>query len=183
LSRVIDVSKYGVIYAGAQKNIGPAGLTIVIVRDDLIGKFPDNAPRLLDYQIMADSDSMSNTPPTFAWYAAGLVFQWLREKGGLAVMQKENQAQAQRLYRCIDLHDIYINGVATDNRSIMNVPFQLPDNSMLSAFLEAAAAAGMIGLKGHKSVGGVRASIYNATPDNAVDSLVEFMGHFARQSA
>jgi len=184
-SRPVDISRYGLIYASAQKNFGLAGLTMVIVRDDLLStsRTRNVMPPVFSYAAMSDTGSMLNTPPTFAWYAAGLVFQWLREKGGLAVMQKENQAQAQRLYRCIDLHDIYINGVATDNRSIMNVPFQLPDNSMLSAFLEAAAAAGMIGLKGHKSVGGVRASIYNAASNDAVDSLIELMDHFARQTA
>lgn len=183
-SKPIDISRYALIYASAQKNFGLAGLTMVIVRDDLLAtsKARNVMPPVFSYAAMADTGSMLNTPPTYAWYAAGLVFQWLKDMGGLAIMQKTNQAQAQRLYRCIDSHDIYINGVATENRSIMNVPFQLPDESLLTAFLDAAAAAGMIGLKGHKSVGGVRASIYNATPDDTVDSLVELMDQFARQS-
>ncbi len=185
LSKPIDVSRYALIYASAQKNFGLAGLTMVIVRDDLltISKARNVMPPVYSYAAMADSGSMLNTPPTYAWYVAGLVFQWLKARGGLAGMQQANQEQAQRIYRCIDSHDIYTNGVEAENRSIMNVPFQLPDKPMTAAFLDAAVAADLIGLKGHKSVGGVRASVYNATPDDAVDSLVEFMDHFARQSA
>lgn len=179
LSREIDVSKYGIIYAGAQKNIGPAGLTIVIVRDDLIGHFPSDAPRLMDYQVMAESDSMNNTPPTFAWYLAGKVFAWLKDNGGVASMEAINRAKAEKLYGYIDASDgFYTNPVAVENRSLMNVPFILADAEMDAAFLEQSHAAGLHALKGHRSVGGMRASIYNASGMNAVNALLDFMESF-----
>jgi len=179
LSREIDVSKYGIIYAGAQKNIGPAGLTIVIARDDLIGHFPSDAPRLMDYQVMAESDSMNNTPPTFSWYLAGKVFAWLKDSGGVAAMESVNRAKAEKLYAYIDASDgFYTNPVAVENRSLMNVPFILADSGLDGAFLEQSHAAGLHALKGHRSVGGMRASIYNATGTDAIDALVDFMESF-----
>ena len=179
LSRPVDVSKYGIIYAGAQKNIGPAGITIVIVRDDLVGHFPADAPRLMDYQVMAESDSMNNTPPTFAWYLAGKVFAWLKAQGGVEEMAKINQSKAEKLYAYIDASDgFYTNPVALENRSWMNVPFILANDSLDAAFLEQSHAAGLHALKGHRSVGGMRASIYNATGVDAVDALIDFMDSF-----
>jgi len=179
LSRKIDVSKYGIIYAGAQKNIGPAGLTIVIVRDDLIGQFPDDAPRLMDYEVMAESDSMNNTPPTFGWYLAGKVFQWLKRNGGVEAMAAINQSKAEKLYHYIDSSDgFYTNPVAIPNRSWMNVPFILADKELDAAFLERSHAAGLHALKGHRSVGGMRASIYNAMGLDGVDALIDFMESF-----
>jgi len=179
LSRPIDVSRYGIIYAGAQKNIGPAGLTIVIVRDDLLGKFPDDMPRLMDYQVMADSDSMNNTPPTFAWYLAGKVFTWLKENGGVEAVAKINSVKAERLYGYIDSSDgFYTNPVAIENRSWMNVPFILANSDLDAAFLEQSHAAGLHALKGHRSVGGMRASIYNAMGMDGIDALVSFMKSF-----
>jgi phosphoserine aminotransferase len=183
LSRSIDVSKYGLIYAGAQKNIGPAGLTIVIVREDLMGQFKADAPRLLDYQVMADSDSMSNTPPTFAWYLAGLVFKWLKSQGGVEAMEKTNRLKAQKLYDYIDNSDgFYTNPVAKSDRSLMNVPFILADSNLDAAFLEQSHAAGLHALKGHRSVGGMRASIYNAMPIEGIDALIAFMTEFKAQN-
>lgn len=179
LSRQIDVSKYGVIYAGAQKNIGPAGLTIVIVREDLIGNFPDNAPRLLDYQVMADSDSMNNTPPTFAWYLAGKVFTWLKDQGGVEVMAEKNRIKAESLYSYIDASDgFYTNPVAVDSRSRMNIPFILRNSDLDAAFLNQSHTAGLHSLKGHRSVGGMRASIYNAMSLDGVNALINFMDSF-----
>jgi len=179
LSKEIDVSKYGIIYAGAQKNIGPAGLTIVIVRDDLIGNFPADAPRLMDYQVMAESDSMNNTPPTFAWYLAGKVFAWLKANGGVAAMEQTNIAKAKKLYDYIDASGgFYTNPVALDNRSKMNVPFILANADLDAAFLEQSNAAGLHALKGHRSVGGMRASIYNAMSPAGVDALIDFMDSF-----
>ncbi|NND81387.1 MAG: 3-phosphoserine/phosphohydroxythreonine transaminase [Gammaproteobacteria bacterium] len=182
LSRPIDVSKYGVIYAGAQKNIGPAGLTIVIVRDDLIGNYPDTEPRMLDYQVMAESDSMNNTPPTFAWYLAGKVFKWLKKQGGVEAMAELNSAKAAKLYSFIDHSDgFYTNPVAVPNRSWMNVPFILADAQLDAAFLSESNAAGLHALKGHRSVGGMRASIYNAMGMDGVDALLDFMQAFQTQ--
>jgi len=179
LSRAIDVSKYGIIYAGAQKNIGPAGLTIVIVRDDLVGHFPSDMPRLMDYQVMADSDSMNNTPPTFAWYLAGKVFSWLKENGGVEAMAKINAAKAEKLYSYVDGSDgFYTNPVAIENRSWMNVPFILANSDLDAAFLEQSHEAGLHALKGHRSVGGMRASIYNAMGIDGIDALVSFMESF-----
>ncbi|WP_225087846.1 3-phosphoserine/phosphohydroxythreonine transaminase [Pectobacterium colocasium] len=181
LSRRIDVSRYGVIYAGAQKNIGPAGLTLVIVRDDLLGKARRELPSILDYQILADNDSMFNTPPTFAWYLSGMVFKWLKEHGGLAEMEKRNQEKADLLYSAIDGNDFYRNDVAIANRSRMNVPFLLADAALDKVFLEESVAAGLHALKGHRVVGGMRASIYNAMPLEGVKALTEFMADFARR--
>lgn len=181
LSRPVDVSKYGIIYAGAQKNIGPAGLTIAIVRDDLIGNFPADAPRLMDYQVMAESDSMNNTPPTFAWYLAGKVFSWLKDKGGVEKMGQLNQAKAAKLYQFVDGSDgFYTNPVAVANRSLMNVPFILADSNLDAEFLEKSHNAGLHALKGHRSVGGMRASIYNAMEMEGVDALIDFMDNFKR---
>ncbi|MBA5202337.1 3-phosphoserine/phosphohydroxythreonine transaminase [Pectobacterium aroidearum] len=181
LSRRIDVSRYGVIYAGAQKNIGPAGLTLVIVRDDLLGKARRELPSILDYQILADNDSMFNTPPTFAWYLSGMVFKWLKEHGGLAEMEKRNQEKADLLYSAIDDNDFYRNDVAVANRSRMNVPFLLADAALDKVFLEESVAAGLHALKGHRVVGGMRASIYNAMPLEGVKALTDFMADFARR--
>lgn len=179
LSRPMEVSKYGIIYAGAQKNIGPAGLTIVIVRDDLIGQFPADAPRLMDYQVMAKSDSMNNTPPTFAWYLAGKVFAYLKEQGGLEAMMNLNQAKADKLYNYIDASDgYYTNPVALENRSWMNVPFILANSGHDAAFLAQSHKAGLHALKGHRTVGGMRASIYNAMGMDGIDALIDFMDSF-----
>lgn len=183
LSREIKVRDYGVIYAGAQKNIGPAGLTIVIVRDDLIGHCNASAPRLYDYSVMSESDSMSNTPPTFAWYLAGLVFKWLKDQGGVAVMEQRNMAKAKKLYSYIDDSDgFYRNPVNTADRSRMNVPFLLHDAELDADFLARSHAAGLHALKGHRSVGGMRASIYNATGMDAVEALIDFMQEFKRNN-
>ena len=183
LSRPIDVSQYGVIYAGAQKNIGPAGLTIVIVRDDLIGNFPANQARLLDYKVMADSDSMSNTPPTFAWYLASKVFSWLKQQGGVPAMAELNRKKAERLYAFIDDSDgYYRNPVALDSRSRMNIPFILHNSDLDIEFLNQSHAAGLHALKGHRSVGGMRASIYNAMAMDGVEALIEFMQGFKQQN-
>ncbi|MBP2197104.1 MULTISPECIES: 3-phosphoserine/phosphohydroxythreonine transaminase [Pantoea] len=181
LSRPIDVSRYGVIYAGAQKNIGPAGLTLVIVREDLLGKAHSYVPSILDYKVLAENDSMFNTPPTFAWYLSGLVFKWLKEKGGVAEMDKLNQAKADLLYGVIDNSNFYRNDVAAENRSRMNVPFQLADAALDKVFLEESLKAGLHALKGHRVVGGMRASIYNAMPLEGVKVLTDFMVDFERR--
>ncbi len=181
MSRPVDVSKYGVIYAGAQKNIGPAGLTIVIVREDLVGRPVSGTPAMMDYKVHADSASMYNTPPTFALYVAGLVFQWLKRKGGLGAMEKENIAKAQILYDCLDATGFYTCPVAREDRSRMNVPFRLKDDNLDEAFLNGAKSLGLVQLKGHRSVGGMRASIYNAMPRKGIEVLVEFMRGFERQ--
>jgi phosphoserine aminotransferase len=184
LSRQIDVSKFGLIYAGAQKNIGPAGLTIVIVREDLIGQVPPNTPTLLNYQIHADADSMYNTPPTYAIYMAGLVFQWLKQNGGIAEMEKLNIIKAYLVYSAIESSDgFYRCPVNPADRSRMNVPFTLRNPALDDDFLKQAAALGLLQLKGHKLAGGMRASIYNAMPLAGVQTLVEFMGEFAKQNA
>jgi phosphoserine aminotransferase len=183
LSREIDVSKFGVIYAGAQKNIGPAGLTIVIVRDDLIGHANPAMPIMFDYKTCADNDSMYNTPPTFSWYLAGLVFEWALKQGGLKAVAATNVRKAQKLYQAIDNSDFYSNPVDVKCRSQMNVPFILADADKDAAFLEQAKANGLTTLKGHRSVGGMRASIYNAMPEAGVDALIEFMKEFERTQA
>ena len=183
LSRPIDVSKFAMIYAGAQKNIGPAGLCIVIIRDDLLGKAPAQTPAMLNYQTHADNDSMYNTPATYSWYMAGLVFEWIKEKGGLAAMGEVNQRKSDKLYAAIDASDFYANTVPKANRSWMNVPFTLKDASLDADFLAGATQAGLITLKGHRSVGGMRASIYNAMPEEGVDALVAYMQAFASQHA
>jgi len=180
LSRPIDVSRFGVIYAGAQKNIGPAGLALVIVRDDLLGAARPETPSVINYRVMADSDSMSNTPPTLAWYFAALVFDWIKEQGGLVAMADRNKRKAEKLYAAIDASSFYSNPVVPECRSWMNIPFTLADPKLDALFLEESAAAGLTNLKGHRSVGGMRASLYNAMPEAGVDSLVEFMAEFAR---
>jgi phosphoserine aminotransferase len=181
LSRPLDVSRFGVIYAGAQKNVGPAGLTLVIVRDDLIGQVLPFTPSLFDYQDQAKNDSMVNTPPTYAWYIAGLVFQWIRAQGGLAAMAERNQRKAALLYDAIDQSGYYRNPVDLACRSWMNVPFTLPDAALDKPFLAEAKSAGLVTLAGHRSVGGMRASIYNAMPVEGVQALVDFMQDFARR--
>ncbi len=180
LSRPMDVSKYGLIYAGAQKNIGPAGLCIVIVREDLVGHAYPGIPTMLDYKTHADNDSMYNTPPTYGIYMAGLVFQWLKRNGGLAAMEKVNMTKAKLLYDAIDTSSgFYHCPVTVSDRSRMNVPFTLKDNVLDSEFLKQADANGLLQLKGHRSVGGMRASIYNAMPLAGVQALVSFMNDFA----
>ncbi|PWC10419.1 phosphoserine transaminase [Brenneria roseae subsp. americana] len=181
LSRPIDVSRYGVIYAGAQKNVGPAGLTLVIVRDDLLGNARRELPSILNYQILADNASMFNTPPTFAWYLSGMVFKWLKEQGGLVEMEKRNKDKANLLYGAIDNSNFYRNDVAPANRSRMNVPFLLADAALDKVFLEEAQTAGLHALKGHRVVGGMRASIYNAMPIEGVKALTDFMADFERR--
>ena len=181
LSRPIDVSKYGVIYAGAQKNIGPAGLTVVIVRDDLIGQTIDGTPAMFDYKNHADNDSMYNTPATYGWYLAGLVFDWLKGNGGITAMAEINERKAAALYAAIDGSDFYANPVEVQSRSWMNVPFTLADSELDSVFLEEAKQNGLVTLKGHRSVGGMRASIYNAMPEEGVNSLISFMADFEKR--
>lgn len=184
LSRPVDVSRYGLIYAGAQKNIGPAGLTIVIVREDLLGQVVAGTPTMLDYKTHADNESMYNTPPTYGIYIAGLVFQMLKNKGGILAMEKTNIAKAKLLYAAIDgSGGFYQCPVAHANRSRMNVPFTLKDAALDGAFLKEADARGLLQLKGHRSVGGMRASIYNAMPLEGVEALAAFMGEFARKNA
>ncbi len=181
LSRPIDVTKFGLIYAGAQKNIGPAGLTVVIVRSDLVGSAREGTPSMLDYAVQAEAGSMSNTPPTYAWYLAGLVFQWVKEQGGLEGIAAQNSRKANRLYTTIDASNFYQSPVAPEARSDMNVPFTLPDPALDAQFLERATAAGLLGLKGHRSVGGMRASLYNAVPMEAIDALIGFMNEFQHE--
>ncbi|WP_249976621.1 3-phosphoserine/phosphohydroxythreonine transaminase [Vreelandella olivaria] len=182
LSGPINVADFGVIYAGAQKNIGPAGLTLVIVRDDLLGKAQSGIPSLFDYQLLAEAGSMVNTPPTYAWYLAGLVFQWLKDDvGGLDAMNVLNQRKADKLYAAIDSSAFYSNPIAEHNRSRMNVPFVLADAALDKTFLQEADAAGLLNLKGHRSVGGMRASLYNAVPEEAVNALIAFMADFEQR--
>src|SRR5258707_1214958 len=181
LSRPIDVAKFGMIYAGAQKNIGPSGLTVVIVREDLLGRARADTPHVFDYKAIADNQSMLNTPPTFAWYMAGLVFKWLKAAGGVAEIGRRNQAKAAMLYAAIDGSPLYKNSVIADARSRMNVTFMLRDPALDAAFLAEAAAAGLQGLKGHRLVGGMRASIYNAMPIEGVEKLCTFMRDFERR--
>jgi len=178
LSRPIDVSRFGLIYAGAQKNIGPAGLTIVIVRDDLIGQAQAGTPSMLDYKVQADNESMYNTPPTYPIYVAGLVFQWLKRRGGLAQMEQINIQKAKLLYDLLDESRFYRSPVAKQDRSRMNVPFTLPDEALDEEFLKQAKSRGLVQLKGHRSVGGMRASIYNAMPIEGVRALAEHMRDF-----
>jgi phosphoserine aminotransferase len=178
LSRPVDVARYGLIYGGAQKNIGPAGLTIVIVRDDLLGGALPVTPSAFDYKTVADNDSMYNTPPTYAIYIAGLVFRWLKAQGGLPAMEAHNRTKAALLYDYLDTTGFYKVPVARDCRSWMNVPFKLHDDALDAAFLKGAEARGMVQLKGHRSVGGMRASIYNAMPLQGVQALVAYMREF-----
>ena len=181
LSRPIDVSRFGLIYAGAQKNIGPAGLTIVIVREDLIGQTLPGTPTMFDYKIHADNESMYYTPPTYAWYQAGLVFKWLKDMGGLEAMAAVNARKAKKLYDTIDASSFYQNPVDPPARSWMNVPFTLANAELDDTFIKEAKAQGLTTLKGHRSVGGMRASIYNAMPEAGVDALVAFMQDFERR--
>jgi phosphoserine aminotransferase len=181
LSRPVDVSKYGLIYGGAQKNIGPAGLTIVVVRDDLLGGALPVTPSAFDYKTVADNESMYNTPPTYAIYIAGLVFNWIRQRGGLPAMAEHNAKKAALLYDFLDATSFYSSPVARDCRSLMNVPFKLKDEALDAAFLKGAEARGMLQLKGHRSVGGMRASIYNAMPIEGVQALVAYMKEFERE--
>ncbi len=181
LSRPIDVSRYGVIYAGAQKNIGPAGITVVIIRKNLLERCAHAkalAP-VFNYQRVHDAQSMLNTPPTFAWYAAGLVFEWLLDEGGLDCIAARNERQASWVYSAIDSSEAYINNVHPDNRSIMNIVFSLSKPDRQDEFLEGCKQRGLVGLKGHKAVGGLRASLYNAVPDDAVHALVNYMNEFS----
>jgi phosphoserine aminotransferase len=184
LSRVYDVSKFGLIYAGAQKNIGPAGMCIVIVRDDLLGKAPANTPTMLDYKVHADNGSMYNTPPTYGIYMSGLVFQWLKRNGGVAAMEQVNIAKSRLLYEVIDgSAGFYHCPVAQADRSRMNIPFTLKNAALDNEFLKQAEANGMVQLKGHRSVGGMRASIYNAMPLAGVQALAGFMQDFCKRNA
>jgi phosphoserine aminotransferase len=183
LSRPLDVSRFGLIYAGAQKNAGPAGVTIVIVREDLLGQALPGTPSVFDYRQMAEHDSMLNTPPCFAWYVCGLVFKWIRRQGGLAQIAERNRRKAALLYDYLDSQSFYRNPVAKHDRSRMNVVFTLADPALDDEFLKGAQAAGLFGLKGHRSVGGMRASLYNAMPQAGVSALVEYMKEFARTRA
>ncbi|NNJ93378.1 MAG: 3-phosphoserine/phosphohydroxythreonine transaminase [Halobacteria archaeon] len=183
LSRPLDVAHFGVIYAGAQKNIGPAGLTVVIVRNDLVGETLDFTPTMFDYKAHADSGSMLNTPPTFAWYLAGLVFKWIADQGGLVAMAEINRRKSRRLYDAVDASAFYASPVDPDCRSWMNVPFTLADDGLDGEFLAQAKSAGLLNLKGHRSVGGMRASIYNAMPEEGVAALIDFMAEFERTRA
>ncbi|WP_028115484.1 3-phosphoserine/phosphohydroxythreonine transaminase [Ferrimonas senticii] len=180
LGREFDVSKFALLYAGAQKNVGPAGLTLVVVRRDLLGQAAKSTPAILDYQLTQDNDSMYNTPPTFAWYLSGEVFKWLKQRGGVADMAAVNRDKADLLYRYIDDSSFYHNGVAKAFRSEMNVTFQLRDPELNHRFLTEAESQGLLALKGHRIVGGMRASLYNAMPRSGVEALVAFMDHFAR---
>ncbi|WP_420426517.1 3-phosphoserine/phosphohydroxythreonine transaminase [Algiphilus sp.] len=181
LSRPVNVAQHGVIYAGAQKNAGPAGLTMVIVRDDLIGNARASTPSIFDYKAVAEADSMLNTPPCFAWYVSGLIFKWLLDQGGLESMAERNHRKAQMLYDYIDSEPFYTNPVAPADRSWMNVTFTMANPDLDKPFIEGATKAGMPGLKGHRSVGGMRASIYNAMPEVGVQSLIDYMKEFVRQ--
>jgi phosphoserine aminotransferase len=183
LSQPVDVARFGLIYAGAQKNIGPSGLAVVIVREDLIGHARAETPRVFDYRAVADASSMLNTPPTFAWYMAGLVFKWLKKTGGLAAMGERNRTKAQALYAAIDGSWLYKNPIAKDSRSRMNVTFTLAKPQLDPVFLAEAAAAGLHGLAGHRVSGGMRASIYNAMPLAGVEALIEFMREFEHRHA
>jgi len=181
MSRLIDVARYGIIYAGAQKNLGPAGVTLVIIRKDLLGRAPDSVPTMLNYKTHADADSMYNTPPTYSIYILGLVCEWLQEHGGLAAMEEVNIRKARRLYDCIDGTDFYRCPTEPDSRSRMNVPFTLANPDLDATFLTESAAAGLVTLKGHRSVGGMRASIYNAMPEEGVAALVDFLQDFEKR--
>lgn len=183
MSRPVDVSRFGLIYAGAQKNLGPAGLCVVIVREDLVGRARQSTPSVWDYAQMAATGSMLNTPPTFGWYLLGLTLEWVRDTGGLAAMGERNKTKADRLYAAIDASDFYSNPVAPDARSWMNVPFLVADPSLEKDFVRSAAEAGLTNLEGHRSVGGMRASIYNAMPVEGVDALIDFMKEFEQRHA
>ncbi|WP_372981357.1 3-phosphoserine/phosphohydroxythreonine transaminase [Marinobacter sediminum] len=181
LSRPMDFSKFGLIYAGAQKNIGPSGLVVVIIRKDLLGKARRETPTMMNYQVIADNDSMYNTPATYSWYLAGLVFQWMKAQGGVEALGAINARKAKKLYDFIDTNDFYANPIDPRFRSWMNVPFTLADDALNADFLKGADARGLLNLKGHRSVGGMRASIYNAMPEAGVDALVRYMAEFAKE--
>ena len=181
LSRPQDISRFGLIYAGAQKNIGPAGLTLVIVRRDLLGRGRPELPTMMNYNVADKNDSMYNTPPTFAWYLAGLVFDWVKEQGGASAMGERNQRKAQKLYNAIDSSEFYANPIEPRFRSWMNVPFTLADERLNSRFLEEAQEHHLYSLQGHRSVGGMRASIYNAMPESGIDALIDFMTAFEKE--
>ncbi|MBN7769338.1 3-phosphoserine/phosphohydroxythreonine transaminase [Marinobacter daepoensis] len=181
LSRPVEINKFGLIYAGAQKNIGPSGLVVVIIRKDLLGKARKETPTMMNYQVIADNDSMYNTPATYSWYLAGLVFKWLKEQGGVPAMAELNARKARKLYDFIDQNEFYANPIDPRFRSWMNVPFTLADDSLNGDFLKGADARGLLNLKGHRSVGGMRASLYNAMPEAGVDALIAYMAEFARE--
>ena len=181
MCRSIDVSRYAVIYAGAQKNIGPAGLSIMIIRDDLIGHARDITPTLLNWASYADNESMFNTPATYAWYLAGLVFEWLKSNGGVDAIAAVNERKANKLYDYIDQSEFYYNTINASQRSWMNVTFYLTNKDLEVEFVEASKVAGLLSLKGHKAFGGMRASIYNAMPEEGVDALIAFLEQFAKQ--
>ncbi len=183
LSRPMDLSRFGLIYSGAQKNIGPAGITVVVVRRDLMGRARSDIPSVLDYKLAADNDSMYHTPPTYAWYLSGLVFKWLKQQGGVKGIGERNLRKASKLYRTIDTSNFYSCPVLKEHRSLMNVAFTLADEKFDAAFLAGAETRGLLNLKGHRSVGGMRASLYNAVPEAAVDALIEFMGVFEAEHA
>ena len=182
LSENLDVSKFGLIYGGAQKNIGPSGLGFVILNKDLIGHAMDGTPSMLDYQVINEGKSMFNTPPTFPWYVAGKVFKWLKSLGGVNEISKINVRKANKLYEFIDNSDFYSNNIQKDSRSIMNIPFLLRNEDLNESFLQNSKEAGLLALKGHRSVGGMRASIYNALPEDAIDALIEFMSSFEKKA-
>jgi len=183
ISRPIDVSKYGLIYAGAQKNAGPSGVTIVIIRDDLLERTPNNLPTMLDYKVLAENKSLKNTPPAFAVYMAGLVFQWAKKVGGLAAIEKTNRAKAELIYNAIDNSGGFYRGhTLPEARSLMNIPFRLPSEELEAAFAKESKEARLIGLKGHRSVGGMRASIYNAVTIEGTQALVDFMAEFQKKN-
>jgi phosphoserine aminotransferase len=184
LSRPVDVSRYGMIYAGAQKNLGQAGISVAIIREDLIKDPMSHTPVLYNYKIEAENGSLYNTPATYAWYIMGLVLAWVKRQGGVKHFEAVNQSKAKKLYAAIDQHkDFYINKIAADSRSRMNVIFDLPNQDIIDKFLKESTQAGLAYLRGHKAVGGIRASIYNAMPEEGVDALVEFMQDFARKNA
>ncbi len=182
LSRPLDVAKFGLVYAGAQKNIGISGLVVLLIREDLLARCPKSIPNIFNYAAHAKEGSLLNTPPTFSWYLAGLVFQWLKDSGGLVAIGEQNRCKAERLYGYIDASGFYSNPVEVGARSWMNVPFQLRDDALDAAFLKESEAAGLLALKGHRSVGGMRASIYNAMPLAGVEALIGFMQDFARRN-
>ncbi|HEY5702066.1 MAG TPA: 3-phosphoserine/phosphohydroxythreonine transaminase [Gammaproteobacteria bacterium] len=181
LTRPIDFSAYGLIFAGAQKNLGPAGLTLVIVREDLLGNSRQDIPRLYDYAFNAKEHSMANTPPTYSWYMAGLVLQWIKQEGGIPVMEQRAIARSSKLYQLIDASEFFSNPIATGSRSRMNIPFLLRDETLNNTFLKEAKSHGLVALAGHRSVGGMRASLYNAMPEAGVDCLAGFMADFERR--
>ena len=181
LSRPLDISKFGLIYAGAQKNIGPSGLVVVIIRKDLLGKARKETPTMMNYQVISDNGSMYNTPATYSWYLSGLVFKWLKEQGGVQAMGEMNARKAKKLYGFIDANDFYANPIEPRFRSWMNVPFTLADDALNGEFLKGAEARHLLNLQGHRSVGGMRASIYNAMPEEGVDALIDYMAEFAKE--